>query len=63
MGLDPRKVEISGIPAEWDDDLIAMLFESKRHSGGGSIQHMEVDREKQTACLTFENACGMQSSE
>lgn len=60
---DLRKVEISGIPAEWDDGLISMLYKNKRRSGGGNIQHMERNQDKQTACITFENQRGLYSPE
>lgn len=59
MSPDSRKVEVSGIPLEWHEDTILMLFESKKQSGGGSIQHMELDREKKIAWITFENGSGL----
>lgn len=63
MSPDPRKVEVGGIPVEWHEDMISMLFESKKHSGGGSIQQMELDRERQIAWITFENSSGVYYSD
>ena len=55
---DGKTIKVSGIKSSSTDDAIELFFESKRHSGGGAVEHIQRDKDKTTAYVTFEKAEG-----
>ena len=55
---DGRTIEVSGIEPTTTDDAIEMFFESKRRSGGGTIEHVHRDKNNCVAHVTFEDKKG-----
>ena len=51
-------VIVMGIPPDMTDDVIEMLFESERLTGGGAVQSVKLDRAKSVAVVTFEDPAG-----
>ncbi|XP_030645234.1 protein mono-ADP-ribosyltransferase PARP10 [Chanos chanos] len=52
--LEEQSVEVLGIPADVDDDLLCLYFENARRSGGGSV--ISLDRNDDRAVVVFEEA-------
>ena len=51
-------VIVMGISPDVTDDVIEMLFESERLTGGGAVQSVKLDRAKSVAVVTFEDPAG-----
>lgn len=53
---EERVLEVLGLPAEVDEELLYLYFENKRRSGGGSL--LSVEKKSDRAVLVFEEAEG-----
>ena len=54
----PPVVQVKGIGPEVSEHEIKSLFEDRRRSGGGALQHITLSPDKTSACLTFEREDG-----
>ncbi|KAF1381330.1 hypothetical protein PFLUV_G00152770 [Perca fluviatilis] len=52
--LEERTVEVLGLPAAVDEELLFLYFENKRRSGGGPL--VSVEKKGDRAILVFEEA-------
>ncbi|XP_013388979.2 uncharacterized protein LOC106157780 [Lingula anatina] len=50
-----RSVEIRGFHQNTSDDSLEMLFESKKRSGGGEIEDINIDRASGVAVITYKD--------
>ena len=48
-----RVVEVSGLSPQTTEDAVCNYFENTRRSGGGDIEHMDIQRESGVAVVTF----------
>ena len=55
---DGKTIEVRGINTSTTDDAIEMFFESKRRSGGDTVEKITRDTDNNVAYVTFENAQG-----
>uniref|UniRef100_W5MPP2 Poly [ADP-ribose] polymerase n=1 Tax=Lepisosteus oculatus TaxID=7918 RepID=W5MPP2_LEPOC len=53
-GVEERTVEVSGIPASVEDEILGLYFENARRSGGGPLASLR--RKGDAAVLVFEDA-------
>ncbi len=53
-----RRVRVEGITGGLSEEILVMFFESKKRSGGGDTECVEVDSSKGTALITFLEAEG-----
>ena len=51
---DGKTIEVRGIKTSTTDDAIEMFFESKRRSGGGSVEKVTRDTGNNVTYVTFE---------
>ncbi len=55
---DRKTIEVCGIKTSTTDDAIELFFESKRHSGGDTVDRIQRATNKTVAYVTFENPEG-----
>ena len=55
---DGKTIEVRGINTSTTDEAIEMFFESKRRSGGDTVEKIQRDAESHVAYVTLENADG-----
>jgi len=60
-GLDrescrPRAIKVEGIPKDTSEELLQLLFENRRKSGGGDIEQLDYDTEEDIAVIVFRDA-------
>ena len=60
-GLDreacrPRAIKVEGIPKDASEELLHLLFENRRKSGGGAIEQLDYDTDEDVAVIVFKDA-------
>ena len=55
---DGKTIEVHGLNPSSSSDAIELFFENKRRSGGGTVEHMELDTVNSIAFVTFESPEG-----
>ena len=55
---DRRTIEVHGLSPSTSNDTIELFFESKRRSGGGMVEHMQLDTDNNIAYVTFKCSKG-----
>ena len=55
---DGKTIEVRGINTSTTDEAIEMFFESKRRSGGDTVEKIQRDAESHVAHVTLEYADG-----
>ena len=55
---DGKTIEVRGIKTSTTNEAIEMFFESKRRSGGDTVEKIERDAESNVTYVTLENADG-----
>lgn len=53
--VDDKTLLVCDLPDNTDEETIEMFFESKKKSGGGSIQRLDFKKEKREAVIEFRN--------
>ena len=56
---DGKTIEVRGINTSSTDEAIEMFFESKRRSGGDTVEKIQRDAESHVTYVTMENADGL----
>ena len=55
---DGKTIEVHGLNPSSSRDAIELFFESKRRSGGGTVEQVEIDTVNSIAFVTFESPEG-----
>ena len=60
-GLDrescrPKAIKVERIPNDTSEELLSLIFENQRRSGGGEIEQLDYDTEENTAVIVFKEA-------
>ena len=55
---DGKTIEVRGINTSTTDDAIEMFIESKRRSGGDTVEKMTRDTDNNVTFVTFEDPLG-----
>ncbi|KAI8490323.1 positive regulation of interleukin-4-mediated signaling pathway [Branchiostoma belcheri] len=48
-------IQVTGIPSSASEDLLFIYFESTKRSGGGSVAELQLDRDRGTALIAFDD--------
>ena len=56
-GDDHKRVLVTGLPSNFDEEAIQMFFESKRQDGG-PVEHVKYEESEGQAVVTFEDSSG-----
>ncbi|XP_053391786.1 uncharacterized protein LOC128554541 [Mercenaria mercenaria] len=52
----PKKIKVTGLPENIDEEDLNNLFENKRRQGGGDVRHVQVFESQRTAIIEFEES-------
>lgn len=51
-------IQVSSLPPNISEELIADFFENSKRSGGGDVEYVAYDETNKTAIITFQNPTG-----
>lgn len=51
-------IQVSSLPSNISEELIADFFENSKRSGGGDVEYVAYDETNKTAIITFQNPTG-----
>lgn len=57
--VPPSAVLVSDLPPGCTNEFLEMYFESKKKSGGGDVEKVEMFPDRNEAVITFESSDGM----
>ena len=55
---EDRQVMISGIGGDCDEDMMQLIFSNQKRSGGGPIDRVEFEKDKDRMLITYEKQEG-----
>ena len=53
IGKPTKTIVVANVPSTADEDVLELLFESKRKGGGGPVKHIQINRQKNWAIVEF----------
>lgn len=51
-------IQVSSLPSNISEELIADFFENSKRSGGGDVEYVAYDETNKSAIITFQNPTG-----
>ena len=53
-----RQVMVSGVDEDCDEDMMQLIFSNQKRSGGGPIDRVEFEKDKDMMLITYEKQEG-----